>query len=165
MDPLTRSVRNKKWCKNCREKYREEYCKRNAERKRMVRMTEEWTKPAIYELKKKAERERLKMCRQRQKLDLLNTKQTSSSTDVSLQEEGRESSSFSNKQSKYRSLSKVEKALPSSPNKRTEVVGTLPKKYKNWFSPPKAWTKSSSIEKRGDWLVNRVCRPWWHQLH
>ena len=62
------------------------------------------------------------MYRQRQKLALINTKQTSTSTEVSLAEEGREYSSFSNKQSKYRILSKVEKALPSNTNKRTEVV-------------------------------------------
>ena len=167
MDPLTRSERNKKWCKNYREKNREEYRKRDAERKRMARMTGKFTKPAVYELKKKAERWRLRIYRQRQKLELINTKQTNTSTEVSLQEEGRESSSFSNKQSKYRSLSKVEKALPSSPNKRREVVGALAKKYKLRINllPPKTWTKSSNIERKGDWLVNRVFRPWWHQLH
>ena len=87
-------------------------------------------KPTVYELKKKAERERLRMYRKRQKLGLINTKQTSTSAEVSLQEEGRESSSFSNKQSKYRSLPKAQKALLSGPNKRTEVVGALAKKYK-----------------------------------
>ena len=98
MDPLTRSERNKKQCKNYWEKNWEEYRKRKAERKRMARMTEKLTKPAIYELKKKAERERLRMYRQRQKLGLINTKQTIATTEVSLQETGRESSSFSNKQ-------------------------------------------------------------------
>ena len=34
---------------------------RDAERKRIVRMIEKLTKPANYELKKKAERERLRM--------------------------------------------------------------------------------------------------------
>ena len=128
MDLLNRSERNKKCCKNYREKNREEYRKRDAKRKRMARMTEKLTKPAVYELKKKAERESLRMSRQRQKLGLINTKQNSTSTEVSLQEKGRESSSFSNKQSKYRNLSKAEKALPSSPNKQTEVVGALAKK-------------------------------------
>ena len=117
MDPLTYSERNKKWCKNYREKNKEEHRKRDTDRKRMVRITKKITKSAVYELKKKAERERIRMYRQRQKLGLINTKQTSTSTEVSLQEEGRESSSFSNKQSKYRSLSKAEKGLPSSPNK------------------------------------------------
>ena len=37
MDPLTRLERNKKWCKNYREKNREEYRKRDAERKRYLR--------------------------------------------------------------------------------------------------------------------------------
>ena len=51
-------------------------------------------------------------------------KQTSTNTEVSLQEEGRESSSFSNKQLKYRSLPK---SYPTvwSPNKQTEVIGAL----------------------------------------
>ena len=37
--------------------------------------------------------------------------------------------SFSTKQSKYRSLNKVEKALPKSPKKSTEVIKTLVKKF------------------------------------
>ena len=74
MDPLTRSERNKKWCKNYRETNREEYRKRDPEKKRMARMTEKLTKSAVYELKKKAKRERLRMYRQRLKLGLINTK-------------------------------------------------------------------------------------------
>ena len=161
MDPLTRSERNKKWCKNYREKNREEYRKRDAERKRMARMTGKFTKPAVYELKKKAERLRLRIYRQRQKLELINTKQTNTSTEVSLQEEGRESSSFSNKQSKYRSLSKVEKALPSSPNKRREVVGALAKKYKLRINllPQKPGPKAQILkEKEIDWLTEFLDR-------
>ena len=56
----------------------------------MARMTEKLAKLSVHELKKKAERERLKKYRRRQKLGLINTKQTSTSTEVSLQEEGRE---------------------------------------------------------------------------
>ena len=96
----------------------------------MARMTEKLTRPAVYEFKEKSKRERLGIYRQRQKLGLINAKQISASTEVSLQEEGRESSSFSDKQSKYRSLSKAAKALPWSANKQTEVVGALAKKYK-----------------------------------
>ena len=123
-------------------------------------------KPTVYELKKKAERERLRMYRKRQKLGLINTKQTSTSAEVSLQEEGRESSSFSNKQSKYRSLLKAEKALLSSPNKRTEVVGALATKYKLRINliPQKPGPKAQVLkDKKIDWLT--VFRPWWHQLH
>ena len=58
MDALTCSERNKKWCKNYKEKNREEDCKRDAERKRMARMTEKLTKPADHEL---TERDRLRM--------------------------------------------------------------------------------------------------------
>ena len=96
----------------------------------MARMIEKFTKFAVYELNKRAKRERLGIYKQRKKLGLINTKYTSTSTEVLLQEEGRESSSFSNKQSKYRSLSKAEKALPSSPNNRTEAVRLPGKKYK-----------------------------------
>ena len=73
MDPLTRSERNKKWSKIYTEKNREEYRKRDVERKRMARMTEKLTKLAVYKLKKKAEREELTMYRQGQKLGLQNT--------------------------------------------------------------------------------------------
>ena len=161
MDPLIRSERNKKWCKNYREKNREECRKRDAERKRMARMTEKLTKPAVYELKKKAERERLKKNRQRQKIGLINAKQISASPEVSLQEEGRECSSFSNKQSKYRSLSKAEKALPSSPNERTEVVGALAKKYKLRINllPQKPGPKAQVLkEEEIDWLTEYLDR-------
>ena len=96
----------------------------------MARMIEKFTKPPVYELNKKAKRERLRIYKQRKNLGLINTKYTSTSTEVSLQEEGRESSSFSNKQSNYRSLSKAEKALPSSPNNLTEAVRVPAKKYK-----------------------------------
>ena len=37
--------------------------------------------------------------------------------------------SFSNKQSKCRSLSHAEKFLPKSPNKRKEIIGSLAQKY------------------------------------
>ena len=122
----------------------------------MARMTEKLMKPTVYELKKKSERERLRMYRKRQKLGLINTKQTSTSAEVSLQEEGKESSSFSNKQSKYRSLLKAEKALLSSPNKRTEVVGALAKKYKLRINliPQKPGPKAQVLkDKEIDWLT------------
>ena len=55
MDPLTRSERNKNWCKNYREKKNtsKEYRKRETERKRMAKMTAKLTKTLVYELKKK----------------------------------------------------------------------------------------------------------------
>ena len=63
MDLLTRSERNKNWCKNYREKKNtsKEYRKREMERKRMAKMTAKLTKTLVYELKKKAEQERLKI--------------------------------------------------------------------------------------------------------
>ena len=47
----------------------------------MTGMAGKLTKPAVYELKKTAERERLRMYRRRQKLGLINTKQTSTSAE------------------------------------------------------------------------------------
>ena len=96
------------------------------------------------------------MYRQRQKLGLINAKQINACTEVSLQEEGKESSTFSNKQSKYRSLLKVEKALPSSPNKQTEVVGALVKKYKLRINLlPKKPGRKTQVQKEEeiDWLI------------
>ena len=63
MDLLTRSERNKNWCKNYREKKNtsNEYRKREMERKRMAKMTAKLTKTLVYELKKKAEQERLRI--------------------------------------------------------------------------------------------------------
>ena len=152
MDPLTRLERNKKECKNYREKNREEYRKRDAERKPMAKMAEKLTKPAVSELKKKAERERLRMYRQKQKLGLISTKQTSARTEVSLQEEGRESSSFSNKQSKHRRLSTAEKAfaIESQQANRSGWSTCQVIQVKNQSCLPKAWTKSLSVERRGD---------------
>ena len=78
-----------------------------------------------------------------------------------MQEEGRECSSFSNKQSKYRSLSKAEKALPSSPNERTEVVGALAKKYKLRINllPQKPGPKAKVLkEEEIDWLTEYLDR-------
>ena len=63
MDLLTRSERNKNWCKNYWEKKNtsKEYRKREMERKRMAKMTAKLTKTLVYELKKKAEQERLRI--------------------------------------------------------------------------------------------------------
>ena len=60
MDPLTCSERNKKWCKIYREKCREEYHKRDAERNRIPRVTEKLTKSAVYELKIKTRTRKVK---------------------------------------------------------------------------------------------------------
>ena len=77
-------------------------------------------------------------------------KQTSTNTEVSLQEEGRESSSFSNKQLKYRSLPK---SYPTvwSPNKQTEVIGALIKKYKLRINllPQKSGPKGQVLKEEG----------------
>ena len=47
----------------------------------MTGMAGKLTKPAVYELKKTAERERLRMYRRRQKLGFINTKQSSTSAE------------------------------------------------------------------------------------
>ena len=76
-------------------------------------------------------------------------------------EEGRESSSSSNEQSKFQSLSKAEKALPSSPNKRAEVVGALAKKYKLKINllPQKPGPKAQVLKKEKiDWLTEFLDR-------
>ena len=82
--------------------------------------------------------------------------QTSTSTEICLQEEGRGFSSFSNKQSKFQSLSKTEKAFQSSLNKRREVAGALAKKYKLRINllPQQSGPKAEVLkEEEIDWLT------------
>ena len=100
-------------------------------------------KPDVYKKKKEADAKREKLYRSLKKLGLVQPKKklddpieppaaeaatapvTSApqSTPHQIPE-----SNFSSKQSKFRSLSRAEKALPNSPNKKKEVVGALAKK-------------------------------------
>ena len=127
-----KTFENKDYCKRYREKIRETYRENDAERKRAQRVKIKLQDPELYELKKKEERERKQLTRLRKKFGLVNqSPATSQSTTAAANNDpATPSTSFSTKQAKARSIRRAEKALPQSPRKKNEILGSLAKKYK-----------------------------------
>ena len=119
-----RKERNKQYCKKYRQIHRDQYRKVDSQKKAYERMKLKVMKPEVYELKKAEDRERAKQYRLRKKLNLV-----ANEIPVEEQDQSPSSSSFTTKQSLNRSVKKVEKALPFSPRKKTEVIGNLAKKF------------------------------------
>ena len=133
MSPANKTSENKDYCKRYGKKNREKYRKNDAERKRAQRVKVKLQNPyELYELKKKEERERKQLSRLRKKLCLINQSPvTSESTAAAANNDAATpSTSFSTKQAKARTISRAEKALPKSPRKKNEILGSLAKKYK-----------------------------------
>ena len=130
MSPAKKASENKDYCKRYREKNREKYRKNNPERKRAQRVKVKLQNPELYELKKKEQRERKQLSRLRKKLRLINQSPiTSESTAAAANNDvATPSTSFSTKQTKARSISRAEKALPKSPRKKNEILDSLAKK-------------------------------------
>ena len=82
-----------------------------------------------------------------------------------LQEEAKtaaeETSAFSTKQSRCRSLKRAEEGLPKSPNKKMEVIGSLAKKYKMRIALAKKRGRKYEDLSEGEvqWLKNYLERP------
>ena len=86
--------------------------------------------PEKYEIKKKDEREQLRLYRQRKNLSLVK-RNVGDEQRQEKQQKPAESTpkSFSTKQALSRGIKQVEKALPVSPRKKTEVIRGLVKQY------------------------------------
>ena len=136
--------KNKDYCRKYRKKNLEKYRVDDKFRKQNARDVLKVLKPAQYEMKLKADRERKRLYRARLKLGLITPKRklddpppepqpVSSSTPEPSPSNSASSvpseTSFSNKQSKARSLSRVDKALPKSPTKKKEIIGSLLQRY------------------------------------
>ena len=140
---------NKDYCKEYRKNHLEEYRETDRQRKQNKRAAEKLLKPDVYKKKKEADALRKKLYRQRKKLGLVERKKKLDDPETDTETEPQSttvesetpvatstpqpspntSSSFTTKQSKFRSVSRAEKALPNSPNKRKEVVGALSEKF------------------------------------
>ena len=154
MSPAKKTSGNKDYCKRYREKYR----KNRAERKRAQRVKVKLQNPELYELKKKEERERKQLSRLRKKLGLINQPPvTSDSTAAAANNDAATPSTpFSTKQAKAQSISRAEKALPKSPRKKNEILGSLAKKYKFCIVMNKKKTELTEEEKQ--WIVDNLGR-------
>ena len=133
-------------------------------------MNEKTLNPEKHQLKKKSERERLRLYRQRKKLGLIQSREeTTNDTTVPITcEEHQQSTdsseslkSFRTKQSLSRSIKKAEKALLFSPTKKISY---------QWLSKTRYQLRIQYQEKRGrkpdllteeeqEWLVNVFERP------
>ena len=132
MSPPKKSSENKDYCKRYREKNRATYRKSDAERKRAQCEKVKLLNPELHELKKKEERERKQPFRLRKKLGPVNQSSATSESRAAPNNNATNttpSTSFSIKQARARSISRAEKALPKSPRKKTEILGSLAKKY------------------------------------
>ena len=130
MCPPKKTSENKDFCKRYSEKNRESYRENDTERKRAQRVRIKLQD--LYELKKKEERKRKELSRLRKKLGVVNkpSATSQSTTAAANNDAATPSTSFSTKQVKARSIRRVEKALPQSPRKKNETLGSLAKKYK-----------------------------------
>ena len=158
MSPAKKTSENKDYCKRYREKNREKYRKNDAERKRAQRVKVKLQNPELYELKKKEERERKQLSRLRKKFGLINQSPVTSESTVAAanNDAATPSTSFSTKQAKARSISRAEKALPKSPRKKNEILGSLAKKYKLRIvmNKKKTGRKATELtEEEKQWIV------------
>ena len=119
-----RKERNKRYCKKYRQTHKERYQLLDAERKSNERTKLKLMNPELYRLKKADDRERAKLYRLRKKCALVNTE-----IEEQVEERDLSTVSFRTKQSLNRSVHKVEKALPCSPRKKSEVIEKLAKKF------------------------------------
>lgn len=125
-------LENEDYYDRYRENNNERYRKADEERKQYSRLEKKLLNLEKYELKKKEEREHLRLFREKKKLGLVKSraeqekKQSAASTSLrtsSTPLKSRQSSkSFSNKQALNRSIKRVQKALPLSSVKKTEVL-------------------------------------------
>ena len=127
-----RRERNKRYCQQYRQKNKEKYRKRDAERKTYERAKLKLTNPELYELKKAEDRDRAKLYRMRKKLNLINPEKDTTNEN---ENNPAPSTSFTTKQALSRSVNKVQKALPFSPRKKSEVIGKLAQKLQLRIAP------------------------------
>ena len=113
MGPKRRlSENNKEYCKCYRKKNSKKYKENDALRKRHTRMLTETFNPLLHEELKNKNQERMRLSRE---------KKHEEKEDVKVMKQ--ETSAFSNKQSRARSLKRAEEGLPISPGKKMEVIG------------------------------------------
>lgn len=157
MSPSPKKKTNKDYCKRYGEKNRENYRMNDAERKRANRRLKiRLQNPDLYEVNKKEERERKQVARLRKKYaafvnnsaaisetPTVTPEEPATSTSTSTNNDSATlSTSFSTKQSKARSISRDEKALPRSPRKKNEILGSFGKEIStsNLVEPKENWT-------------------------
>ena len=120
MSPSKKSSENKSYRKN------------EAERKRAQREKVKLLYPELHELIKKEERERKQLFRLKKKLGPVNQSFAILESPAAANNNATNTTpltSFSTKQARARSISRAGKALPKSPRKKAEVLGSLAKKY------------------------------------
>jgi len=144
-----KSYDNKSYCKRYREKDPNKYRKTDAERKRYQRYHMKVTDPLRFNELKKKNRDRMRLSREMKKRAAQEPQPEP------------ESSAFSTKQSRYRSLRKAEEGLPKSPNKKMEVIGSLAKKYQMRIalSKKKGRKCEDLSEEQVEWLREYLERP------
>ena len=119
--------------------------------------------PEKYEIKKKDDKERLRLCRQRKKLGLVKSMNVGDEQCQENQQQPVESTpnSFSTKQALSRSIKRAKKALPVSPCKKTEVISGLVKRYQIRVNLPETQGRKQMVlsEEEKEWLLTFFGRP------
>ena len=159
MSPAKKTSGNKDYCKRYREKNREKYRENDTERKRAQRVKVKLQNLELYELKKKDERERKQLSRLRKKLINQSPVTSDSTAAAANNDAATPSTPFSTKQAKARSISRAEKALPKSPRKKNEILGSLAKKYKFCIvmNKKKTGRKATELtEEEKQWIVDNL---------
>ena len=127
----SKSDANKEYLKKYREKNSEKYKKSDNERKKMKLQTLKYLELIKYKEHLQKDRMRKKGYRERKKQQEQQSQQQNNSHGSSATSSSTKcAAAFTTKQSLQRSVNKVEKLLPKSPRKKTEVIKGLASKYK-----------------------------------
>ena len=121
--------KNAGYCSKYRNKDIDKICQKGKERKNFERKYVKYCDEKNYEEKNRKDRERKRLAK-KSKLEQID-QPSPVTTREKTETEGTEAStsSFKHKATKYRSLRRVDDALPKSPRKKKEIVTNLAKKY------------------------------------
>ena len=152
---------NREYCKEYREKTKDDYRKNDRERKKFKRDCLKYLEPEKYEIKKKQERERLKLYRARKKEEAAAEKARKEKEAAAAKNTPEGLVSFRTVQSFSRSVKKAEDALPFSPTKRKEVITGLAQRYQLRIKLQESRGRKafSLTDEQIEWLENTLERP------
>ena len=151
--------KNAQYCRKYREKNKEKYRKNDRERKVRQRMRMKLVNPIKYKAKQEQDRIRKRLERSRKRKAANEEEEQDPNIDIHT---GELDTSFTHKAIKNRSLSKAQQALPKSPRKRNEIIGSLVNKFhlRVAFAPKKAGRKRIDLtEEERKWLIEFLDRP------
>ena len=150
----TTKTTNADRCKRYREKNKEEYKINDALRKKRARLILKTQDKEKHEQLKKKDRERKQLAKITSKIQVTATPDQAASTSSP-------HTPFSNSAIKSRTIKRVEKSLPQSPRRKSEVIKSLVSKFnvKIQFGQKTGRKKKVLSENEQQWVKDFLDRP------